>query len=455
MALGQFSATTRRLENLLAHQAELVILVERLRLAHERIGRTARAHLVAGDEASLDEMTEACEKFQQLAAELARRDREGGLATEIRVAVDLEHRYQGAYADLFAAREAKPDRLAVFQRTVQPLRRQLTDALAEIGQDVDERFRVERAAAAAAADDALHLVFAVAGVSLVVAIALTFAITRALTLLARSQAELQRSHDRLEVVNRDLDAFAGRIAHDLRNALGPLLVLTARLRRTSDPAALHRTADQFDALGRRAARLIDSLLAFARGTDTAGPMVGSVPDVVREAADDVAPLAAELSAAIHVDLEDVRVRCPPMLLYTVISNLVGNAVKFVAGRPRRDVRIVAHARDGRCEIAVSDTGPGIPPDWRARVFEPFVRVPGTARAAPASGSRRCTASCARTTATLRCGPAAVRARQSSCGCPSRPPTAPRSHGPRATRGRLQPRDDAATHAIRRGIIPRA
>jgi signal transduction histidine kinase len=147
-----------------------------------------------------------------------------------------------------------------------------------------------------------------------------------------------------------------------------------------------RTADQLDALGFRAARLIESLLAFARGGSSAADSpVGAVADAVRETTADVAPLASELSVTIAVEVEDVRVRCPPALLYTVVSNLVGNAVKFVGGCPRRDVAVVARAVDGRCEIAVSDTGPGIPAEWGTRVFEPFVRAPGATAAGSGIG----------------------------------------------------------------------
>jgi signal transduction histidine kinase len=387
LALGQFRATTQRLRDVLSEQAEVVILVERLRLVHERIGRTARTYLLTGDGHALDEMTDARDRFDEIAAELARRDGDGRLGAAIRGALDLQDRYDRAFSEILSARVApEAEAVAALNRTLQPLRRELTHALGTLGREVDARFRTDREEAAAATDAALRFVCAVATVLLVVAIGLTFAVTRALTLLARSQAESQRSYDRLEIVNRDLDAFAGRIAHDLRNVLAPLALLTRRLRHSPDAVAVGRTADQLDALGYRAARLIESLLAFARGgASTANSAVGSVADAVREAAADVAPLATELSVTIAVEVEDVRVRCPPALLYTVVSNLVGNAVKFVAGCSQRDVAVVARAIDGRCEIAVSDTGPGIPAEWRARVFEPFVRVPGTTAAGSGIG----------------------------------------------------------------------
>jgi signal transduction histidine kinase len=56
--------------------------------------------------------------------------------------------------------------------------------------------------------------------------------------------------------------------------------------------------------------------------------------------------------------------------------LLGNALKFIEGCERREISITARCSGGSCEIAIKDTGPGIPEPDRARIFEPFYRVPG-------------------------------------------------------------------------------
>src|SRR5262249_3123665 len=61
-------------------------------------------------------------------------------------------------------------------------------------------------------------------------------------------------------------------------------------------------------------------------------------------------------------------------LTQVLLNLVGNAIKFTdAG----EVRIAAGAANGHFELSVSDTGPGIPPEERERIFEKFRQVDGS------------------------------------------------------------------------------
>ncbi|MCY1036074.1 ATP-binding protein [Corallococcus sp. BB11-1] len=84
-------------------------------------------------------------------------------------------------------------------------------------------------------------------------------------LLVRSRSRLEQSHRRLEDINRDLDAFAGRIAHDLRNILAPVSLQAATLRlQATDAAAVEKAADRLQRMAKRSEGLIEALLAFAR-----------------------------------------------------------------------------------------------------------------------------------------------------------------------------------------------
>jgi signal transduction histidine kinase len=182
---------------------------------------------------------------------------------------------------------------------------------------------------------------------------------------------------RLEAVNADLDAFAGRVAHDLRNALAPLVMSPSLLREApGDEALVRKVADRTERSSRRALGIVDALLAFSRAAQSAEiAESGSVRCVVKEVLDELAPLAAQLDASIEVaELPDLHVRCSPGLLLVVLANLCGNAVKYLEGRPERRVRIAAHAEGAECRIEVEDTGPGIPKDALEKIFEPFYRV---------------------------------------------------------------------------------
>jgi two-component system sensor histidine kinase KdpD len=67
----------------------------------------------------------------------------------------------------------------------------------------------------------------------------------------------------------------------------------------------------------------------------------------------------------------------------VLANLIENAAKFAP--PNTEIRVSARRLDGVIEIAVEDAGPGIPPDERERIFEPFYRRGQTGERTPGSG----------------------------------------------------------------------
>jgi signal transduction histidine kinase len=185
---------------------------------------------------------------------------------------------------------------------------------------------------------------------------------------------------RLEERNRDLDAFAGRVAHDLKNAIAPIALAPATLRRLqSNPPRVLEAADRIERSSRRAAAVLDALLAFSRASRAAeADEAASLRDVLRDALDEVAVRAGQLDVAIEVaDVPDATIKCSPGLLQIVLANLAGNAVKYLEGCAERRVRIVAAIEGASCRIDVEDTGPGIPKDAHQRIFEPFYRVEGS------------------------------------------------------------------------------
>ena len=90
---------------------------------------------------------------------------------------------------------------------------------------------------------------------------------------------------------------------------------------------------------------------------------------------EIAIEADELSEA------PVTFRCDPDLLSRVVVNLVGNAFKFTPSGGRVSVGLVSEA--DRVRITITDNGPGIPPEFRGKVFEKFGQSPLGQR----SGSR--------------------------------------------------------------------
>jgi signal transduction histidine kinase len=144
-----------------------------------------------------------------------------------------------------------------------------------------------------------------------------------------------------------------------------------------DPSRVIQTADRLERSSQRAIATVDSLLAFSRASRVEPRESGAVGQAVRNALEEVEPLVAHLGASIEVaEGPDLVVACSPGLLQIVLANLVGNAVKYLEGRVERHVRLEARQDGSWCRIDVEDTGPGIPREAQAKIFEPFFRVAG-------------------------------------------------------------------------------
>jgi signal transduction histidine kinase len=373
-----------------AAHVERAVAAEALRGAIEQESAAARAFLLTGDEAFIERSRQAHGRFR---SELGRIH---GPLDGVDPTVELEAAlavYEDAVDRVFSLRRDRPlqaerpsgDVRTEFERDVVPAKHDLDAAILQIALRSEHRLAEARQEAAAARSRSLAVASAVASAAVVLATTLALLLRRSLRSLASERAALATSLAAMERSNRDLDAFAGRVAHDLRNALAPLLMGTQLLRvqAGSREHALSVCA-RLDRAVQRATALVDALLAFSRADATADrDAAASVRATVDEVLDQLAPQLALADARVTSRVTDEYVACPPGLLQIVLSNVVGNAVKFVRDEPVRRLTISSRRlRDG-CEIRVDDTGPGIPEASRARIFEPFFRVSGTR--APGTG----------------------------------------------------------------------
>lgn len=209
-------------------------------------------------------------------------------------------------------------------------------------------------------------------VSAAVALAAAVLLQRAMRSHATLLTELQNLTQERAT---ELDAFSGRVAHDIR---GPLNVITLSF----DLAALASPAGGRTAAiarGQRAVerikRLVDGLLVFARagGQSQVGAQT-EIASVVADVVDQLHDAADTANAELRVELEDdLVVMCAPGVLTSMIFNLAANAIKFLGAATQRCIVIRASREESMVRLAVEDAGPGFPPGMRDRIFEPFVR----------------------------------------------------------------------------------
>ena len=170
-----------------------------------------------------------------------------------------------------------------------------------------------------------------------------------------------------------LGGAVSKISHDLRNILTSAVLFTDRIETSQDPT-VRRLAPKLVNSITRAVNLCESTLAFGR-VDEPAPRMTRVP--LAEIVDDV--VAGErLAVGDHAVsfAEDIplgmNVRADAEQLYRVIGNLVRNARQaIVASGKSGEICIVGSEDDSRWEIAITDTGPGLPPKAREHLFEAF------------------------------------------------------------------------------------
>lgn len=167
----------------------------------------------------------------------------------------------------------------------------------------------------------------------------------------------------------DADAAAG-VAHELSNALGAISGWAALARRPgAPPETVTQALDRIDRSSRTARQTARHLLGEARGEVLCRDRV-DVGLVVREAVELLRPVAEAAEVTVESGTApDLFVASPQAPLYSIVSNLVQNAIE--ASPPGGVVAIEARRHRGRIRVEVADQGEGISPTDRARIFDPY------------------------------------------------------------------------------------
>jgi signal transduction histidine kinase len=185
------------------------------------------------------------------------------------------------------------------------------------------------------------------------------------------------------------DRALATLAHDIRSPLGAIDGYCSNLEdEVYGPVtdAQRKAMGRVRMAGRHLLSLLENVMDMVR-LDAGAVTVAAVPvrlrEVAREAVDLLAPAAAaRLQTLALAEGPDVVVIGDQARIRQVLVNLLGNAVKFTPEGGSVAVSVSARENDGVAwgEVRVSDTGPGIPEEERAAVFEPYYRSADTARA---------------------------------------------------------------------------
>jgi signal transduction histidine kinase/ActR/RegA family two-component response regulator len=179
-----------------------------------------------------------------------------------------------------------------------------------------------------------------------------------------------------EAASRGKDELLAMLGHELRNPLSAIASATYILESPeASPDATRLARDIIGRQNRHLAHLVDDLLDVARVTS--GKIVLSrrpleLAETVRRAVAALATAGRTERHQVAVDLEPVWADVDETRLEQIVTNLVGNAVKFTP--PGGAIDVTLRVEGGDAVLAVRDTGVGIAPEMLPRVFEMFVQV---------------------------------------------------------------------------------
>jgi signal transduction histidine kinase/HAMP domain-containing protein len=196
---------------------------------------------------------------------------------------------------------------------------------------------------------------------------------------ARLFQEIDDKGRQLELASLHKSQFLANMSHELRTPLNAILGYTELILDRiygEVPEAIREVLGHLDRSGRHLLGLINDVLDLSKieaGAFTLSLAEYSMQDVVQTVATSVEPLAAEKGLRLKLDVpDDLPIgRGDERRLAQVLLNLLGNAIKFTEAG---EVRVTVRTEVRSFRVSVVDTGPGIPPEHRERIFGEFQQI---------------------------------------------------------------------------------
>jgi Na+/proline symporter/signal transduction histidine kinase/CheY-like chemotaxis protein len=176
-----------------------------------------------------------------------------------------------------------------------------------------------------------------------------------------------------EQANQSKTRFLASASHDLLQPLNAARLFTSALAGKADDGEMKDLVDHIDSSLGAAEEIISTLLDISKlDAGALEPDIGVFPvnEIMRHLATDFSAIAKDQNLELHVVPSTVWIRSDAKLLRRVVQNFLSNAIRYT---PEGKILLGCRRLKGYIRIEVWDTGPGIPEDQLAHIFEEFRR----------------------------------------------------------------------------------
>ena len=276
------------------------------------------------------------------------------------------------HARELAESNADAEASAMFSQEVEPAARRILEVVTRAIEHNAIRGRDLAADIRATRSRSLWLSIGLTTVCVLLAVVVAWQLHRQ----SRTRRALFDAHTKsLEIRAAELEQFAGRVAHDIRNPLSAARMAAELASRKNSDEAVGNSINRIIRSLSRADAITTALLDFARAGARPDPGARTEPRAI--IADVVGGFAAEAEQAgidLHSEpIPPVLVACSTGVYLSLLGNLVRNAIKYMGnGATRRiTIRLIDEGDFVRTEVI--DTGPGIPPEALSSLFDLYFR----------------------------------------------------------------------------------